>query len=826
MPYVTLWRKLIEEASGKYFVGQDTANPILKIDQLRELCGSVRDVSDPRSASMENRQSPHDELRAGITGYIIVARFATPILFRAPVGKEMIVEQEKAAENSNALPAPKSESIDVKKPSGKSEWRRRHRVELLLLLLLWSTFAYFYQATQQNETVRFDLTRAIVQDRTVAINKYWFNSADVIHYSRNGEDRVYSNKAPGTSLLAIPGFLIASAILKVAVAAGLPQGIYWHLVAYVTIISTVSLLSALAAVGMYLVLKRMTGDVGFSLLAVLAVWLGTLMFPFSTLFFSHAQAAAQLALAFYLLFRVRNDGLDSVRRTQVFFLLAGVMLGFTFATEYPTVLLGGILTVYGLWIIVRQKTTRQSKASLAGALALGLLIGGGVLAVYNLAAYGKVIYLPYEAYAKPGSPFPTYTQGLMGMRWPGVRNFLSALAAVSIYPPIGLLYIKLERWGLYACNPVLWLALPGLGLMLFRRQWRAEGIVVAAMIVAYMLFITSYGTSIYDWGGGGYIGSRHLVPLLPFLTLPLYFGARKLKWVFYPLFALSVFYMLIGTAVEPRVNYPIAVPARDLHLPDYLRGRLAQNSEGLFEPAKLTTDSTAFNLAKLARVPGRYQLAPLMLWWFLIGSALLLTIAPRQAVAASSNALEGETDSSTGSRSGRRYVPRSELIVLGLFLGAIAVAPIVHYQRATAASGGKYGLRGTYYRSANWTGDPAEVKLDPNVDFDWSTRFPFPPPFSVDWTGSILIEQPGDYNFALVSDDGSYLEIDGKLVVDARRDSVFAKRFGRINLARGSHAVRLRYFNILFGGSVRFFWTPPGRVEQIVPTDVLRPPHL
>ena len=89
-----------------------------------------------------------------------------------------------------------------------------------------------------------------------------------------------------------------------------------------------------------------------------------------------------------------------------------------------------------------------------------------------------------------------------------------------------------------------------------------------------------------------------------------------------------------------------------------------------------------------------------------------------------------------------------------------------------------------------------------------------------------MIEQPGSYGFALISDDGSYLEIDGRLVVDARRDSVFTKRVGMIDLTRGSHTIRLRYFNLLFGGSVKLFWTPPEHVEQIVPSDILRPPNL
>ena len=571
---------------------------------------------------------------------------------------------------------------------------RTHRVELFLFVLLWGTFAYFYQSTQQNEAARFDQTRAIAQEHRLAIDDYWWNSADVIRYTKNGRDYIYPNKAPGTTLLAVPIFWVITHLLKPFMAVGLPEWVYWHMIAYLTIIFTISLLSALAAVAIYRVLMRMTGDSGFSVFAVLAIWFGTMAFPFSTLFFSHQQAAALLAIAFYLLFALRWDVVSSFRRSLAFLGVAGLLMGFSITTEYPTALSVAILSAYGLWVIViagsrgesgkprsgemfiehlseltpessfRSETDStfahkwapggddgrtlfykhriptgffsqtpgwRSKGKLLAAFVLGLVIGSGFLVWYNLAAFGKIFYVPYEAYSKAGSSFPVYSRGFLGMRWPGFAQFLHALAAITINPPIGMLYIGVENWRLYASSPVLWLAVPGVAIMLWRRQLRPEGLVVAAMIIAYILFVTSYGNSIYDWAGAAYIGPRHIIPLLPFLALPIYYGGRKLRFVFYPLLAVSVFYMLLATAIEPRVPYPFENPARDSFLPDYLHGRLAQNTDALFDPEhrKLTVDSTAFNLAKLARVPRSYQLAPLMLWWFVVGGALLLAATPR-----------------------------------------------------------------------------------------------------------------------------------------------------------------------------------------------------
>lgn len=52
------------------------------------------------------------------------------------------------------------------------------------------------------------------------------------------------------------------------------------------------------------------------------------------------------------------------------------------------------------------------------------------------------------------------------------------------------------------------------------------------------------------------------------------------------------------------------------------------------------------------------------------------------------------------------------------------------------------------YCNSDWTGEPVEVKTDAAIDFDWSNTWPFAPPFSVEWTGSVMIEQPGSYSFA------------------------------------------------------------------------------
>jgi hypothetical protein len=66
--------------------------------------------------------------------------------------------------------------------------------------------------------------------------------------------------------------------------------------------------------------------------------------------------------------------------------------------------------------------------------------------------------------------------------------------------------------------------------------------------------------------------------------------------------------------------------------------------------------------------------------------------------------------------------------------------------------------------------------------------------FAIDYTGRFYVRKPGKYRFALLSDDGSKLYIDGRAVI--RNDGVHStlRADGSVNLAGGIHTIRLSYF--------------------------------
>ncbi len=82
--------------------------------------------------------------------------------------------------------------------------------------------------------------------------------------------------------------------------------------------------------------------------------------------------------------------------------------------------------------------------------------------------------------------------------------------------------------------------------------------------------------------------------------------------------------------------------------------------------------------------------------------------------------------------------------------------------------------------------------------------------FGVRFDGFLPIEQAGKYSFQTISDDGSRLYIDGKMVVnnDGIHGSETAE--GSIRLTPGVHTIRVEYFEAGGGEDLRVNWAGPG----------------
>jgi len=97
--------------------------------------------------------------------------------------------------------------------------------------------------------------------------------------------------------------------------------------------------------------------------------------------------------------------------------------------------------------------------------------------------------------------------------------------------------------------------------------------------------------------------------------------------------------------------------------------------------------------------------------------------------------------------------------------------------------------------------------------------------FAIDYRGRFWIEEPGVYQFALTSDDGSRLYIDDHLIIN--NDGIHPSRLkaASLRLDGGVHSIRVSYFQ---GPRDRVALVlavaPPGKEWRVFSTDEFRPP--
>ena len=122
--------------------------------------------------------------------------------------------------------------------------------------------------------------------------------------------------------------------------------------------------------------------------------------------------------------------------------------------------------------------------------------------------------------------------------------------------------------------------------------------------------------------------------------------------------------------------------------------------------------------------------------------------------------------------------------------------------------------RGEYFANPDLAGTPQFVRDDEKIDFNWGHGSPglgVPNDnFSVRWTRNIPLEA-GRYNLWAIADDGVRVYVNGRLVIDAWRDSGAERYDGSINLEAGEHRIVVEYYERIGQAVIQFGWewVPP-----------------
>lgn len=406
---------------------------------------------------------------------------------------------------------------------------------LLLGAILFLASAYFYQDPEWNGNSRLDLTRAVVEEGTLTIDKYQslpeWDTGDKAFY--NGH--YYSDKAIGSSLLAIPFYFVLyklSTLWGTALASALIKHV----------LTTIVMGSSFTAggVAMYWIAERLTGSVWKALVPTLALALGTMLWPYSAVYYGHVPAAAFLIVAFALLMQV---GEASAKSSAAKLIAVGLTTGLAFITDYTSALIIAGLALYAIW------TQRR--------FGLGALLRNGALAVagaalplipalaYNAHIYGSVFATGY-AYEVENRFAEGMSQGILGISRPS----LSTLYHITIDPQIGILWQ----------SPILLLAPVGWLLGLRSRTYRAPALL--SLYGAFVMLLMNSGY--YLWWGGSAFGPRLLIAALPFLIVPLALLPDALIWVTGGLGIVSCAQMLIPLLGQIQPTLLVYRPRREM----------------------------------------------------------------------------------------------------------------------------------------------------------------------------------------------------------------------------------------------------------------------
>jgi beta-glucosidase len=131
------------------------------------------------------------------------------------------------------------------------------------------------------------------------------------------------------------------------------------------------------------------------------------------------------------------------------------------------------------------------------------------------------------------------------------------------------------------------------------------------------------------------------------------------------------------------------------------------------------------------------------------------------------------------------------------------------------------GLKAEYFNNPELRGEPATVRTDERIDFNWGRYKPTPQlnenNFSVRWTGKITPVESGTYMLGFTADDGARLYLDGKLLVDAWANNPTKTVTKEVVLEAGrSYDLRMEYFQTTREAVAKLVWSYPRLADRLV----------
>lgn len=402
-------------------------------------------------------------------------------------------------------------------------------------LIAYGYFIHFIGMESWNVSSRLDLAYSIAEYGNFRIDPYQSNTGDKVYF----HGHYYSDKAPGPSLLAVPAYLLLKSL-------GVKTEIYMRYGLTLLIIGIPSALGVVFLYGITGVFKDLT--IRSRLMVTMIYALGTLAFPFSTVFYGHQLAAASSIIALFVLLRMKTrENKESI----LLLLIGGFASGYAFISDYPAGISMVFLTIYAFF-------TLRNKAGILFWL-IGVFLPLAFILYYNYTCFGSPFVSSYSLHQTY-----SHNKGILGISWP----IPSAFWGITFSSYRGIFYQ----------SPVLLLALPGFYFLCRCKKWRLEFFLSLMIILGFVFFNSGYAY----WDGVGSVGARFLIPAIPFLVLPLTRSIKKWPLAVISLGLISFVAMLLITATEPRAEWKVHNPLFYFNMFLFFRGYLSENLGMIF----------------------------------------------------------------------------------------------------------------------------------------------------------------------------------------------------------------------------------------------------
>ncbi|MEE8409698.1 MAG: hypothetical protein V3T05_08840 [Myxococcota bacterium] len=456
---------------------------------------------------------------------------------------------------------------------------RRRPYEALIVAAVGFSCAYFFQGGGWNQNAHFATTVAMVEDGTVALDRYRESTGDLSHAGNN----IVSAKPIGTALVAVPAYVVARTVTLVVG----NHGDRVILRCYLTTVMTAGGALVMIALLLFRLFSRRLAPPDAALLAT-AMVLATPLLPNSTMLTSHPLVALAALAAYAALAEPRADGQELGAGRM---LVAGLLAGLPACFEYMAAVLLLPLGVYALW----QARPRHR--------ILFFSLGVGLIALVPLTHHALVY----------GDPLHTGYDSLVNARFAAdAERGLMGFDGLSIHRLYQLTFGSFR--GFFFLSPFLIAALPGAIRMVRDPATRPEGIVAGASALMILLMVASLAY----WHSGSAVGSRYALLFVLFSAMPIaaILVAHRI-WIAIGM-GVGFCFMVLATSVTA---LPPPPPARG-QLPNvvvwfwqrFVNGNLASWQQAIIiEDGVGAGDPTlpfAFNLGHMLGLPRLWSLLP------------------------------------------------------------------------------------------------------------------------------------------------------------------------------------------------------------------------